>query len=183
MCFGTRAFSKFRPVLEPSNATVFVLDSIMRFRGTNIALVDKDEPLTKEKVRSLLTSTTPPLTFVKPKPIMQLALEKNRDNSLLALMLHTKHRHTRDPEKQKEFQSAFVNAILHRKYEPLEALLQEPVRSKVLEIVKSELGNNLAKAVHMARSGKMTVQLAAQQNDVSTFDVSYVIAYLNKEST
>lgn len=180
-CFGTRAFGKFRPSLEPSGATVFILDSMMRFRGTNIALVDKDGPLTKDGVKGLLMTKTAPLTFRKPKPIMQIALEKNRDNSLLAVMLHTKHRHSRDPKKQEEFQAAFMDAVLYSKYDVLEGMLEEPARTKLMSIVKSDLATKLSAAVNTVRNGKVAVELAATQHDVSSYDISYTLSYLSKE--
>lgn len=165
-------------MLEAAPVTVFILDTIMRFRGTNILLPDKDEPLTRERLNGLLKGTTPPVAYRKPRNIITVALEKNRDNSILALLLHTKYRLGKTPEKQAELQAAFVDAVLHRKHDKLASLLVEPLRTQLLDIVKGDLGNNLAKAVHMAKSGKATVQQAAIQNDVTSFDVNYMLAYL-----
>ncbi len=154
----------------------------MRFRGTNVAIVDKDEPLSRDGVKGLLMAKAAPLTFRKPKPIMQIALERAQDNSLLAVMLHAKHRVSRDPKKQEQFQAAFIQAILEQKYDALETILEEPSRTALLDIVKSPQALNLSKAVRTAKDGKAVVEAVALEHEVTAYDIQYILAYLSKST-
>jgi hypothetical protein len=176
--WGVRTFASLRAEIEASpHVTTFIMDSRMRFRGTNIPLIDKEEGVNDATVLTLLKKQTRPIKFRKPPSIIASALEKNRDNSILGLMLHTKYRISRSPEKQKQLQTAFVRAIMYKDYTGLRFHLPEPLLSQLLGIIQGELGTNLAEAVKAVKKG-VAIAKAAQQNDVTTFDIQYLVAYL-----
>lgn len=183
LAWGTRAFTQSRAALEASpNVTAFIFDSAMRFRGTNIKLLDLKEPLTEPLVLSMLRKPTPPITFKKPPSVIRKTLEENRDNSILGLMLHAKYRISRSPERQQALQRAFVNAIMNKDFSELRMHVPEPLLSTLTDIILGDAGANLAKAVKEATKG-VPIEKAAQSNDVTTFDVKYLLSYLNSKES
>lgn len=181
IAWGTRAFTQARIEIEASPlVSVFILDTRMRFRGTNIKLLDLESPITEPLILSVLKKQTPPITFKKPPSVIRKALQENRDNSILGLMLHAKYRVSRSPERQKALQRAFVHAIMHKDFAGLRLVVPEPLLSTLTSIIQGEAGANLAKAVKEAQKGT-PIAKAAQANDVTTFDVQYLLAYLNSK--
>lgn len=179
IAWGTRAFTQARVEIEHSPlVSVFILDTGMRFRGTNIKLLDVDRPIDEALILPLLRKQTPPITFRKPPSVIKKALEENRDNSILGLMLHAKYRVSRSPERQQALQRAFVHAIMHKDFSGLRMVVPEPLLSTLTGIIQGEAGSNLAKAVKAVKSG-VPIAKAAQTHDVTTFDVQYLLAYLN----
>lgn len=170
---GVRTVS--RNIEKLKDSSVLVIDSLIRFRGYTIPILDKDAPVTREKLVTALQKKTEQPTYKAQTPANRVILSKVRKHSIMHLMLQAKYK-TTNAELQKKFDKAFI-AALHGNKKPM-LMLTNPMGKQLLHWLETENGEKLIAALHSRP--ELSAEEASIKYAVPAFDIRYIESLIEK---
>lgn len=194
-CFGTEAFIKNLRSFSLNRAIVLLFDASEKLAECkNLVHLDSTKPATNKRVllamAEAMANNTSVVPIFKTENYIQAALDRNKHSGFLhqfnALFYKIPSKSIRAVIKLNLI--AWISGRSTAEAFGKRAIESAPARGKVLEtvqalveLVKDDEGVRLQKAVTEARAANVDVEKLAEDNNVSAYDIRYMLAQLKKE--